>query len=234
MDTEVSAETQVVETQATVDAQAAETSHQETQAAPGERDLGWTDEQKAYIEGLRKESAKYRSRAKNLDGELQSVNQRLSKFESGLKNMFGGEEDQELTPEETIYQLQAHNEALEMQNAITEVALEYGVGAQDMGFFRYLLNERAAVMEEGEELTEDDLEEIISEVRARGGQPANTSVTGDVTASGVDSPEADSGDGVTFEQFQTMSLGEKSALYQKSPDLYNRLAAAAKKARVRI
>ena len=197
-----------------------------TTESPGDN-LGWTEEQKAYIKGLRDENAKYRTRAKERDSEVQQLSGRLSQFESGLKKLFGEDSEENMTPEQQIESLTAHAEQLEMNNAITEVAMEYGVGKDDMGYFRYKINEALSELEEGAELTEEQLDEIVTDVRARSPKPANTSVEG--TANQSATPQTAQGsDEISVEQFAKMGLGEKSSLFQKNQDLYNRLSAAAK------
>lgn len=198
-----------------------------TQESTGD-DLGWTDEQKAYIDGLRKENAKYRTRAKERDSEVQGLNERLGRFETGLKKLFGDEES-DMTPEEQVEILQAHNEQLAVQSALKEAAFEYGIGRDDYEYFEFMVAKRLGELEEGEELTEDDLDDIANMARQRSGAPGTTSVEG-----GDPPPPDQQAGGVTLEEFMEMGIGQKSVLYQKDRKLYETLSMqerAAKKKR---
>lgn len=191
----------------------------------GQKDYEWTDEQRSYIEDLRKENAKYRTRAKERDSEVNVLNERLNKFETGLKKIFGDEAD-EMSPEERIEALQMQNEQLAVQSALKEAAFEYGVDRDNYEYFEFLVSKRLASLEEGEELSEEDLDEIAVQAKGRGGF-ANTSVGNDGRT--VPEPEVDDG-GISLEKFETMGISEKSVLYQKNPQLYNQLAAQSRAA----
>lgn len=182
----------------------------------GGQGLSWTDEQKAYIESLRKENAKYRTKAKELETQYTGLNDRFSKVEKGLKGLFG-ESEEEVTPEEQLEYLTAQNENLVLNSALTEAALEYGIGKEDFTYFKFLVQERLAGLEEDGELTEEDLDAIAKEAR-RGKSAASTSVEGGT-------PPPESTGGITLEQFQAMGINEKSALFGKNEALYKQLVA---------
>lgn len=180
----------------------------------GDQDLGWSDEQKAYIESLRKENAKYRTKSKELETQYQSVNERFSKMEKGLKGLFG-EGEEEVPPEVALQQMQAQNQSLIINNALTEAALEYGIGKEDYDYFRFLVSNKLESLEEGEELTEEDLDAIANQSR-RGKTASSTSVEGG-------SPAPESTGGITLDQFREMGINERSLLFSKNEALYKQL-----------
>lgn len=200
-------------------------------------DLGFTDKQLAYVKGLRKEAADYRTKAKDLESKHSALEGRFSKLEGGLKKLFG-DEDSDLTPEQKLEQAQAQNESLAFQSAITEAALENGVMKQDYEYFSFLVSKAAEKLGDNEELTADDIAKLALQAKGRGapGNDGNssTSVGGKKEGDGSqsqDPPNPSTGDGeVTLEQFCGMSIGEKSALYQKNQDLYKSLHDQARKA----
>lgn len=184
----------------------------------GNQDLGWTDEQKAYIESLRKENAKYRTKSKELETQYTSINERFSKVEKGLKGLFGeGEEGDDMPPEQKLEVMQAQNENLVLNNALTEAALEYGVSKQDYSYFKFLVQEKLQALGEGEELTEEDLD-VIAKQSKRGSAVSSTSVE-----DGEIPPE--SSGGVTLESFKAMGINERSMLFSKNEVLYKQLVA---------
>lgn len=181
---------------------------------PVEEDLGWTDKQKAYVKGLRDENAKYRTRSKEQGSQVDALTGRLDKFETGLKTLFG-EEDDKLTPEERIEALQGKNEQLAIQSALQEAAFEYGIGKESFDYFQFLVTKKLNELEEGEELADADLDAIAAQAKAK--VPANTSV-GD----GGGGPPPTTGDGaLTLNEFKVMGIGERSLLYQKDKNLYD-------------
>lgn len=183
---------------------------------PGGQELGWTEEQKAYIESLRKENAKYRTKSKELETQYTGLTERFSKMEKGLKGLFGDEGDDETPPEEKVQLLQSQNENLVLNNALTEAAIEYGVGKQDFTYFKFLVQEKLAALEDGEELTEEDLDVLAKEAR-RGKGATSTSIEGGGT------PPPEQTGGITLEQFQAMGINERSALFGKDEALYKQL-----------
>lgn len=188
-----------------------------------EKDLSWTKEQKAYVDSLRKESAKYRTKAKELESGLKNTNERMSKFENGLKKLFG-EEDDKLTPEQRIEMLNQQNEQLAVATAIKDAAFELGVTRDDYEFFEYLVGKRLAALGDDEELTEEELASFAKQAKSKSA-PKKTSVDDDAP-----DPDEDDG-GVSLEEFQDMGIGARSALYQKDKALYEKLVAMEKKSK---
>ena len=195
---------------------------QQTTQAPEieSKELGWTEEQKAYIKGLRDENAKYRTRSKERDSQVETLTDRLGKFETGLKTLFGGEDDK-LTPEQRIEALQEHNQTLEVQSAMRDAAFEYGIGKESFEYFEFLVSKKLDALEEGEELSEEELDEIAKSAKSKSAS-FNTSVG---TGTEGNPPPAITPGGVTLEQFSVMGIGDRSVLYQKNKALYESLSA---------
>lgn len=204
---------------------------------PGDS-LGFTKEQKAYVDGLRKESAKYRTKAKELESGLRGTNDRLNKFESGLKRLFGdddGEDTGNLTPEQRIERLEKRNqqdkqqlaeerEQLALEAALKGAALEHGIRKENYEYFEFLVGKRLASLQDDEELTEDDLALLAKQANGKSA-PKSTSVD-------EDGPDPDEEDGeLTLEEFMDMGISARSQLYQKDKALYERLVAAEKSAK---
>ena len=106
-----------------------------------------------------------------------------------------------------------------LENGRAALAVSSGMAAQMVALL--------TLMEEGDELSEDDLEEIAQEVKGMGGAaPGSTGVNSGGQGGGGKAP-AKGGD-MTVEQFAKMSLTEKSSLYTKNPKEYERLFSSAK------
>ncbi len=83
-------------------------------------------------------------------------------------------------------------------------------------------------LEDGEELSEEDVTEIAKKVRSTfgGEKKAQTSVT----ESGSKKAPGNPGE-VSLDQFCSMSIAAKSKLYSEQPELYNELFSQAKAAK---
>lgn len=209
---------------------------EEDETDPGEK-LGFTKEQKAYVDGLRKQSANYRTKAKELDSGLKATNERLNKFEGGLKKLFGddGDDTGNLTPEQRIERLEKRHqqekqqraeeqEQVALEAALKGAALEYGVKKEDYEYFEFLVGKRLATLGEDEELSDEEVAQLAKQAKAKSAS-RSTSVDGD-------GPDPDEEDGeVTLEEFMGMGIGAKSALYQKDKALYDKLLVAEKAAK---
>lgn len=185
----------------------------------------WTPEQKAYLEKLRKENAKFRTRSKELDSKYSNLNTKFSKIENGLKSLFGEGEGSETDPEVQVSQLTEALQAKDIQHSITELAYDHAVPKEDKEYFEYLMMKRLQNLGEDEELGEDDIAEIAKQAKARKGAGASSVGTGD-KPNGAANPTA-----ITLAQFKKMSITEKSALYGKNPKLYESLTIQAKENR---
>lgn len=174
------------------------------------------DKTKKYIKKLRQE-------AKDRRTESNKLSTRMEKFEKGFKAMFGDEDD-DTDPEESLKSLQGQFESSVSENAILRLAISNGIsGEEGLEYFEFLMSKRLNSLEEGEELTEDDLEDIISKCsKGAGAGKANTSTKGD--SKGNKGPDKNN-DEVTQEEFDKMGMMAKSKLYEKNPELYNKLMA---------
>jgi type I site-specific restriction-modification system R (restriction) subunit len=180
------------------------------------------DALKPYVQKLRKEAGKYRTKAKNLEGEIAGNRETLTKYQKAMAIIGGQDEGEKVDPEAQIQSLQDSYQGLEMEHAILQSAYSNGIPQEQVKYYRFLLSEKLQAMEDGEELSEDDMAEITAEVKKAGGVKAQGS-TG-VSANG-NAPAPQSGKGsVTVEQFKRMSTTEKSSLYAKDSAMYQRLA----------
>lgn len=193
-------------------------------AAPqtaGEDDLGdFADPKKALaeIKKLRSENAERRTKAKDFETKFNAMQ---AKFER-LQQFFGNEGQEEIDPEEHIAQLYGALETTEVEASVNQLARIYNVPIEHDDYFRFLLNQRFATMEEGEEIGEEDFEAIINKVQALGGVQKNVS-----TGVGAKAPNPGEQGSVTVEDFKKMNTLEKSDLYTKNPTLYAKLSAEA-------
>lgn len=180
--------------------------------SPGGKDVGalpeWAQKE---LKDLRGESAKYRTQNKTLA-------ERLEKLEKGLKGVFGEDEQDDSDPTEKVKTLSQVNSSLEVKNAMLQLALENGIGVDEYEFFEFKMGKALESLEEGQEMTEDELTQIISGVKAKSGKgPANSSPKDTVK------PPPASGGEVTQEEFNKMTITQKSKLYQTNAALYEKL-----------
>lgn len=174
---------------------------------------------KKHIAKLRKENAKYRTKAKTAD-------ERALKLEQGLKGLVGGEDD--VSPEEKLKNLQSQQEQVSFRAVVLEAALEHGVPKDKLKYFSFLIQEKLSELAEGEELTEENLIEIAKDVKSSGGSgkpPGRTSLDGNPP-----NPNGKKGD-VTLDDFVKMGITERSKLYSTNKGLYDQLFQDAKSKR---
>lgn len=196
----------------------------------GEGDAGSDDELLkdpkkllSIVKSLRSENAKSRKKNKELVSEFSSVKGTLDK----LKKAFGADgDDGESDPADAVQKLATRTEQLETELALRDMASEHGIPKEREKYFRFLLNEKFASLEDGEEVTDEDMAEIVKEALA-GATPkkASTGVnggTGSDDGKGGKNPDKDKKP-VTVEQFSKMNLGERSELYVKNQPLYQQL-----------
>jgi len=179
----------------------------------------------AEIKKLRAEAAKHRTRAKNLDGEMLTMKTTLDK----LKQAFGGE-DQEIDPAEQLQAIQQQNENYQVELGILQLAREHSISPDQDDYFRFLLSKKFDDLEEGGELTDEDLQEVIQKVQGVSGVKNNPASTG-VNAAKKD-PAGNSKGSVSAEQFAKMSLAEKSKIFASDSALYSRLLTEANQKRL--
>ena len=192
-----------------------------------EDESSWDDKTKAYIAKLRGESAKHRTKAKELASKLETTEAQKKAI---LKA--AGIESEDDKPEEKLKKAVNDNHALSYRTAILEAAMEHGIAKTDVEYFSYLVEKRTAELKDDEELSDEAMGELVTEVKKRtGGGKANTSTGGGKGEGGKGSgnppPEGGSG-AVTLDQFCKMTFAEKSKLYGDNSALYNQLVNEAK------
>ena len=183
----------------------------------GNQSMTLEDAQKV-IKDLRAEAAKYRTEKNNLST-------RLEKLEKGLKGFVGGDDEDKTDPLEKLKMKESEVEQLSVKTAMYELAIDHSIPKDQFEYFEFLMSKKLNTLEEGEEMTEEDLGSILSQLKVSGAKgPANTS-----TGTG-NKPNGNQGnkDDVTLEQFVKMTVLEKSKLYQTKPDTYNSLVSQAK------
>lgn len=177
------------------------------------------------IKSLRDENAKHRTKNKELGAGQEKLKKAL--VEAGII------EDDEVAPEEKIQGLSAEVYGSQMRNALLEAAIEHEVPKANLKYFQFLITERLEALEDDGELSQEDIAEIALEARKVGGGSASKG-TGASSSAGTGKAPAAGGDGrITQEQFDSMSILEKSDLYTKQPEVYNQLFAASKIAKMR-
>lgn len=178
---------------------------------------------KAYVQKLRKENAKYRTKAKNLEGESATVKEREAKVKKAMAILAGADENDELNPEELVPQLQQRVQGIEIEHAILQSAYMNGIPQDQLGYYRYQISERLGALEDGEELTDEDFAEIVAECQRVGGARASGGQNTGVGTGKAPNPAPGGSGSLTVEQFKKMSVTEKSQLYAKDPATYQRL-----------
>jgi len=177
----------------------------------GEVDESKLDEKtRKYIQGLRKESAGYRTKHKTSEGNLAQV-----------KKLLGLDPADSMSAEQKIAALQGQSEAQQFQSAVLQNAVEHGVGKESLKYFSFLLTEAREGLADGEELAEDAIKAAALEAKAKAVKPKATSSV-NPQVGGATTPVA--GDGsLTVEAFATMTVSEKSKVFTEQPELYERL-----------
>lgn len=171
------------------------------------------DKTQKYIKKLRDENAKRRK-------DFNNMSSKMEKMEKGFKAMFGEEDDTD--PTEALTALKGQFETSVSENAILRLAVENGIsGVENLEYFEFLMSKKLNALEEGEEMTEEDLDEILAKCSKGVGRKADTS-TKDAGKGGGKDP-GKGGDEVTQEEFDKMSIMQKSLLYNKNPALYEKL-----------
>lgn len=181
----------------------------------------WDAKTAAYIKKLRSEAANGRTKNKDLESKLSAQAEKEKKLKAAL----GIEDEQD--PAEKLKLVETEKQTLGLRNAILEMAVGNGIGADSLDFFEFMITKRTSELQDGEELTEEQLGEIVAAVKAQGTKPKATTTVdaGKGKQGGEGNPGATE---VTLEKFIRMNMSEKGSLYQKNKDLYLQLAAEAK------
>jgi hypothetical protein len=171
------------------------------------------------LKDLRGEAGKYRTQNKTLS-------ERLAKIEGGLKGIFGEEDDDQADPGEKLQRVSQVNQTLEVRNAMLQLALENGIGMDNYEFFEFKMGKALEALEEGQEMSEEQLAEIISGVKVQSVSskgPANSTTTKD-----DQKKPADGSKKISQEEFNKMGIMARSKLFQENKELYNELMSNAK------
>lgn len=180
------------------------------------------DEANKEIKRLRNENAGHRTKNKTLEESLSSFNDKFSKINKHL----GIEEN--VDPEEQLQGLTAQNEQLSIEISLQQLARTQQIPVEHDEYFRFLIGKKFESLKEGEELSDEAINEVVAEVKKYSGFKGNKS-TG---LSGGQAPakngEGGKGDEVTAEQFKKMSLVDKSKLFEENKELYLKLQKAAR------
>jgi hypothetical protein len=178
-----------------------------------------------YIKGLRKENAKYRTSRNKHKQDYEDLAARLKGIADGDENA--------LTPEEAAEVLSQENGSLAFSNQVLRVAVANGISGEDeLEYFEFLIGKEVSKLDEGEELDEDAIGELVAKVRKKhGGGSASTSFSADKSKqNGKKKPEGNDGK-ITLDDFVNMTMVQKSELYRKDKDTYEKLVAQAKQKR---
>lgn len=185
-----------------------------------------------YIKKLRRESAKYRTKANNLETSQQAL---VTKIKSLTKAGGEGDDEEELSPEQQVEQLDAVSQNLSFDNAILSIAIEHGVDKASIRYFRFLVSEKMQELGEGEELSDEDLADLAEEAsKTSGRKSAKTSVTGsdDGKGSGKSGKAPGNSKTIDIAQFMKMTVSQKTELRNTNEDLYVALMTEAKEKRL--
>ena len=173
------------------------------------------EDAEAEIKKLRKESADRRVKGKTQEDELKTLADQLG----SIKKHLGIKDD--VSPEETIKDLQTKYADLELKSALRELAFDNGIGKEDEEYFNFLISKKFESLKDDEELPEAELQKVVDEVKAKSKGKAAGS-TGVNDASKDKNPDGGAGE-TTVEQFVKMSTAEKQELFNKNQGLYDRL-----------
>lgn len=198
---------------------------------PSDDGANWTPAQtKTYIKNLRKENASYRKKAKEAGTKITSLEERFGKLEGGLQSLTGDPKKKE-SVEEKMDRLEKsiadrntkddEQKAIDDMNAaVQETADALGVAAEGMDYFRFLIQQEAAKLDDDEEVSQKVLVGLAELTKkAFGKKKATTGIGG----GGTHPDPKGGGDGTTVEQFVLMTIAEKSVIYVKDREAYDRL-----------
>lgn len=199
---------------------------------------------KEYVKNLRSENKQRRLNEQTLTQQFNQLQNQHQGLTQRLKATFGstGEEGNDISklpPEQQVEILhsaiQEREEMLMEREAEIEflrVSSSLGIhDSKEQRYFQFLINEHMADKEDGYELAEEDLQEIVNQVAGTRQQKPGTGApsSSSFSRSTVAPPDSDTHSGqVTVEAFKKMGTMAKSQLYAQNPDLYNQLAKQAR------
>lgn len=194
----------------------------------GELDVSKLDPKaQKLIKNLRTENADRRK-------QLKTANEGHGKLKKALIEAGLIENDEE-APEEKLKSVTAKNEMAVFNNAILEAAVEHGVRKENLKYFRFLVQERVAELEEGEELDPKELVTLAGQAKkVMGGAKKSTSVEGNDDDESTETPPPGGEGATTLDQFLRMNMSEKSALFVKNRKLYDQFMSEAKQKKLLV
>jgi hypothetical protein len=178
------------------------------------------EEAQAEIKKLRKENASRRTSNKALEERMQSMEGMTAKMKAAL-----GIEDDQTSPEERLAQLQQETQIKSLQKEVLGIAYNAQIPPDNLEYFEFLFSKKLDSLEEGQELTEEDIDDVVSKARSFGGGSQNGSAR---TGTNGKPPKNENPAEITLETFAKMTIPQKSDLYDKNPDLYQKLFTEAK------
>lgn len=203
---------------------------QDDPAPSGEDDSNWDEKTKSYIQGLRKENAKYRTSAKDTADDVATLKADNAKRDKMMKAALGIEDEDETTIEQKLEASQSDTATLQFKNEVLTLAVENGIGGDQAEYFEFLLGKAVNSLDEGDEITDEDIASIVEKVKGASGSAnagnTSTSVKGDTGGKQDPNPSV-GGDNIGVQDFADMSFTDKGKLFGKNPDLYKKLNAEA-------
>ena len=150
--------------------------------------------------------------------------EKFEKFQKGLK-ILSGDEDDKLTDEEKIEALALNNEQAQWKNMILETCVDKGITTKEhRDYFEYLLRKEAGHLDEGQDMPEKVLDDIVNKVKSlkTDNDPPKEGANSSTNKNNPP-PQPDKHKDVTLEQFRKMNLIERSELYRKDKPAYEKL-----------
>lgn len=177
-----------------------------------DEELGEVDDKtKKYIAKLRKENAAQRVKNKDLKKKITYTEEQKRAI---LKA--AGIDSEEEDPTETIKLLRASDSEKDFQLAILRSAVEQRIPSDAVEFYEFLVRKATSELEEGEELDDEVLKQIVVKSRKHGKMAANTSVDEE---KGKKPPPPGGGKEISLDQFCLMSMMEKDKLFREQPEV---------------
>lgn len=178
------------------------------------------------IKRLRSENGSHRNKNKEIESQFALLNEKFGKITKHL-----GMDEQE-DPEKVISTLKQNSEALEMELELQKLARLHSISADQDEFFRFLLHKKFTSLKENQEITDEEINEIVAKAKNQSaGQEDKTNKNNSTgIGTGAKKTPAAGGDSEpTVEQFKKMGVVEKGNLYTKNPELYKQLNAQSRK-----
>lgn len=183
------------------------------------------EELRKLAKKLRKENAGHRVKSKDLKSKLS-----ISETQKKAILKAAGVEVEDENPEEQVKALNGENATLAFRLAIRDAALEHGIGKDELEFFEFLVSKATSELEDGDELSEEQMTEIATKAKAKKGSANTTTNNGKGKGKGNQPPPAGGDDKVvTLDKFLRMSMMEKAKLYDTNRDMYTQLVNEAKR-----